>query len=279
MIMQIFSIQTGFFKLDGGAMFGVVPKKMWEKMNPPDESNLCTWSMQCLLIIHNGRKILIDCGIGNKQDEKFKSHFHPHGDYSLVNSLGHHSILPEEITDVFLTHLHFDHCGGALKIEKGAIVPTFPNATYWSNAFHWEWATNPNFREKASFLTENILPLKEQGLLKMIDIQQDIEWMQDIRIKFMYGHTEAMMCPIIKNNNETLIYCADLIPSIHHIGMPYIMSYDIRPLKTMKEKEEILNFAYQNNAKLILEHDPIYEYCTVTKNDKNQFIVAEKGKL
>lgn len=277
--MEIFSIQSGFFKLDGGAMFGVVPKKMWEKMNPPDEMNLCTWSMRCLLIKDGSKNILIDCGIGDKQDEKFRSHFHPHGAFNLIDSLSEHSIQPEDITDVFLTHLHFDHCGGALKRDGDKIIPTFPNATYWSNQKHWDWAIKPNFREKASFLSENILPLQELGILKMIDVQQDISWRNNIHIRFLYGHTEAMMCPIIKSQNQTFIYCADLIPSIHHIGMPYVMSYDVRPLETMKEKEWLLNYAFENNAKLILEHDPEFEYCTIIKNEKNQYIAGEKGKL
>lgn len=277
--MEIYSIQSGFFKLDGGAMFGVVPKKMWEKMNPPDEMNLCTWSMRCLLIKDGSKNILIDCGIGDKQDEKFRSHFHPHGAFNLIDSLSEHSIQPEDITDVFLTHLHFDHCGGALKRDGDKIVPTFPNATYWSNQKHWDWAIKPNFREKASFLSENILPLQELGILKMIDVQQDIAWGNNIHIRFLYGHTEAMMCPIIKSQNQTFIYCADLIPSIHHIGMPYVMSYDVRPLETMKEKEWLLNYAFENNAKLILEHDPEFEYCTIIKNEKNQYIAGEKGKL
>ena len=277
--MEIFSIQSGFFKLDGGAMFGVVPKKMWEKMNPPDEMNLCTWSMRCLLIKDGSKNILIDCGLGDKQDEKFRSHFHPHGAFNLIDSLSEHSIQPEDITDVFLTHLHFDHCGGALKRDGDKIVPTFPNATYWSNQKHWDWAIKPNFREKASFLSENILPLQELGILKMIDVQQDIAWGNNIHIRFLYGHTEAMMCPIIKSQNQTFIYCADLIPSIHHIGMPYVMSYDVRPLETMKKKEWLLNYAFENNAKLILEHDPEFEYCTIIKNEKNQYIAGEKGKL
>jgi glyoxylase-like metal-dependent hydrolase (beta-lactamase superfamily II) len=252
---------------------------MWEKMNPPDEMNLCTWSMRCLLIKDGSKNILIDCGIGDKQDEKFRSHFHPHGAFNLIDSLSEHSIQPEDITDVFLTHLHFDHCGGALKRDGDKIVPTFPNATYWSNQKHWDWAIKPNFREKASFLSENILPLQELGILKMIDVQQDIAWGNNFHIRFLYGHTEAMMCPIIKSQNQTFIYCADLIPSIHHIGMPYVMSYDVRPLETMKEKEWLLNYAFENNAKLILEHDPEFEYCTIIKNEKNQYIAGEKGKL
>ena len=276
--MRISIINTGYFKLDGGAMFGVVPKRMWEKMNPPDENNLCTWALRCLLVESGDRKILIDCGIGDKQDEKFRSHFSPFGDIPITVGLEAHGLLPTDIPDVLFTHLHFDHCGGAVRRENDRLVPVFPKATYWSNQLHWDWAMVPNYREKASFLKENFLPLQELGLVKMIPVEQDIEWLEGIRIHFVYGHTEAMMCPLITNaQGEKLWYCADLLPSIHHIGMPYVMGYDVRPLETLKEKEWLFQLAYEQNAKLVLEHDPNYDYCTIQKNEKNQFILGEKG--
>jgi glyoxylase-like metal-dependent hydrolase (beta-lactamase superfamily II) len=266
--------------LDGGAMFGVVPKRMWEKMNPPDENNLCTWALRCLLVESGDRKILIDCGIGNKQDAKFRSHFNPFGDISIESSLEAHGLSPNDITDVLLTHLHFDHCGGALKMEGEKIVPVFPNATYWSNQKHWDWAMTPNYREKASFLKENFVPLLEQGLLQMIPVEQDVEWLLGIKIHFLYGHTEAMMCPLLTTENGAqFLYCADLLPSVHHIGMPYVMGYDVRPLETLKEKEWLLELAYEQQVKLLLEHDPLYEYCTIQKNEKGQMVLGEKGNL
>lgn len=274
--MKISTIETGFLKLDGGAMFGIVPKRLWQKLNPPDENNLCTWAMRCLLVETDNRKILIDTGIGDKQDAKFRAHFEPFGEKTLLTSLAAKGIQPEAITDVFLTHLHFDHVGGAVKYDTNHnLVPTFPNATYWSNERHWNWAMQPNEREKASFLKENFVPLREAGLVQFIDVQQDdLEWLPGFRIRFVYGHTEAMMVPILEVNNQTFIYCADVMPSQYHIGMPYVMSYDVRPLITLEEKERILTEALNQSQMLVFEHDP-NAACATLKQDERGRIVVE----
>ncbi len=266
-------IQTGFFKLDGGAMFGVVPRRMWERLNPPDENNMCTWAMRCLLLQKDGRNILVDTGIGDKQGERFRSHFHPHGDDSLLKSLSQLGLAPSDITDVLLTHLHFDHSGGAVSMSGDKMVPTFPNATYWTNEDHWEWAMNPNPREKASYLKENFVPLKDSGCLKFIDFKgnEEVEW-EGIRLRLLYGHTEAMMMAIIPYNQTQLVYCADLIPSMHHIGIPYVMSYDLRPLHTMKEKERLLQEALDGNWKLFFEHDPVNACCELVQNERGRIV-------
>jgi glyoxylase-like metal-dependent hydrolase (beta-lactamase superfamily II) len=270
--MTIHIIETGYFKLDGGAMFGVVPKTLWQKKNKPDENNLCTWSMRCLLIEHGERRILIDTGIGDKQDEKFRSHFEPHGAASLMGSLQQAGFEPESITDVLLTHLHFDHVGGAVKYDANQnLVPAFPNATYWSNEVHYNWAYYPNPREKASFLKENFVPLKKAGVLQFIDVQKDdLEWLPGIDIRFVYGHTEAMMVPIFHQGDHTLIYCADVIPSSFHIGMPYVMSYDLRPLDTMREKGRILEDGVDRGHYLFFEHDPATACVQVERNDRGR---------
>jgi glyoxylase-like metal-dependent hydrolase (beta-lactamase superfamily II) len=275
--MQLHVIETGKFKLDGGAMFGVVPRQLWSKLNPPDENNMCTWSMRCLLIEKNNRLILIDTGMGNKQDEKFRSHFQPHGEDNLQASIRQKGYRPEDITDVLITHFHFDHVGGAVSKDKnGNYVPTFPNATYWTNADHYEWALRPNFREKASFLPENFVPLKDRGVLQFIDVEQDIAWIEGIRLKFMYGHTEAMMVPVIPlDNGKNLAYMADLLPSTGHIRMPYVMSYDIRPLQTLTEKEAFFEKAISEDYYMFLEHDPVNEVCRIHKNEKGRFELAE----
>lgn len=272
--MKISTIETGFLKLDGGAMFGIVPKRLWQKLNPPDENNLCTWAMRCLLVEIGNRKILIDTGIGNKQDAKFRSHFEPFGEKTLLLSLAEKGIHPTEITDVFLTHLHFDHVGGAVKYDaNNKLVPTFPNAIYWSNEVHWKWALNPNEREKASFLKENFVPLHEAGVLQFIDIQKDdLQFLPGFRIRFVYGHTEAMMIPILERNNQIFIYCADVMPSQYHIGMPYVMSYDVRPLVTLQEKERILTDAVKNGHMLLFEHDPQTAGATVKQGDHGRII-------
>ena len=222
-MLKITSIPTGFFKLDGGAMFGVVPRRLWQRTQPPDENNMCTWAMRCLLIETGDRKILVDTGLGDKQDDKFRSHFEPHGTDSLLGSLKNNGYSPEDITDVFLTHLHFDHVGGAVtRNDQGELVPTFPNATYWSNQKHFDWALNPNPREAASFLHENFVPLQEHGVLKFIPvIDGGTEWIPGIKVHFVYGHTEAMMLPEIDQGEHAVMYCADLIPvSYTHLTLP-----------------------------------------------------------
>lgn len=262
-------------------MFGVVPRQLWSKLNPPDENNMCTWAMRCLLIEKNDRLILIDTGMGNKQDEKFRSHFQPHGNHDLLSSIREKGYQPEDITDVLITHMHFDHVGGAVsKNKNGTLVPTFLNAKYWTNSDHYNWALDPNFRERASFLKENFVPLKDQGVLEFIDIQQNIEWIEGIQLKFMYGHTEAMMVPVIPlENGQKLSYMADLLPSTGHIRMPYVMSYDIRPLQTLTEKEAFFQNAIEEDFLFFLEHDPEHEVCRIHKNDKGRYELAQTCSL
>ena len=268
-------IETGKFKLDGGAMFGVVPKKLWSKLNEPDIDNLCTWSMRCLLVEDGERKILIDTGIGNKQDDKFMSHFHPHGDDDLKRSLKDAGFDVEDITDVLLTHFHFDHVGGAVEMDsKGNLVPTFPNATYWTNELHYSAAYEPNQREKASFLKENFLPLKEHGILKYIDINEETLFTDHINLIFSDCHTDKMMVPIINlGNGHNLVYTADLLPSHCHINMPYVMSYDIRPLETLREKAALYERVLDGNHTIFFEHDKDMAMAQLTKNDRGRVIL------
>jgi glyoxylase-like metal-dependent hydrolase (beta-lactamase superfamily II) len=266
--MRVFTIDTGFFKLDGGAMHGVVPKTLWNKANPADETNMCTWAMRCLLIEHGNYKILVDTGMGTKQDEKFFSYYHPHGNDTLEGSLRKHGFAPEDITDVFLTHLHFDHCGGAVMRQGEELVPTFPKALYWSNEKHWQSAIDPNDREKASFLKENILPIQEKADLRFVDAPDGGQWIQDINIRIVNGHTDAMMLPQINYNGTTILFCADLIPSAAHISMPWVMAYDMRPLDTLREKKKVLQEAAANGWVLFFEHDPKVECCTVHETEK-----------
>lgn len=265
--MQLISVNSGMFKLDGGAMFGVVPKKIWNKLIPADENNLCTWAMRNLVVVASGKVVLIDCGMGTKQDEKFFSHYEPHGDFTLNSNLKENGILPEDITDVFLTHLHFDHCGGAVKKDdRGKLVPAYPNARYWSNEKQWNWATNPNSREKASFLKENFLPLQQHGVLHFIEEHEEL--FPGFSTIWTYGHTEAMMLPVIKFRDKTIVYCADLLPSYAHIPIPYVMGYDIRPLVSIKEKESFLKEANDKKYILFFEHDALNECCTLQMTDK-----------
>lgn len=264
--MKLYVIDTGFFKLDGGAMFGVVPKSIWQKSNPADENNLCSWAMRCLLIEDGNQLILIDNGIGNKQDSKFFGFYHLHGEKSLNHSLSVAGFSADDITDMFLTHLHFDHCGGGVQNKNERAELTFKNAVYWSNEDHWNWATKPNPREKASFLKENILPMKESGHLKFVN--QNGSDFNAFKIHFVSGHTDKMMIPKIKYGNKTICFMADLLPSTGHIPLPYIMAYDTRPLLSMTEKEAFLNEAADNNYILFLEHDPVHECCTVKRTDK-----------
>lgn len=281
--MKLSVIDTGYFKLDGGAMFGVVPKSLWSRLETPDEQNLCTWAMRCLLVETGNRKIIIDTGIGNKQSEKFFSHFHPHGDATLRSSLAKSGLSVGDITDVFLTHLHFDHVGGAvLNGTNGKLIPTFPNATYWSNQVHYDWAFTPNDREKASFLKENFVPLMEEGILKMLDAlphDQVLDWLPNFGVGYAYGHTEALMTPRIQYQGQTIIYCADLLPSPSHISMPYVMGYDVRPLQTLIEKEWFLNKAVDEKYILFFEHAPEIEACTVKRNEKGRIVADKMGRL
>jgi glyoxylase-like metal-dependent hydrolase (beta-lactamase superfamily II) len=279
--MTVHTLDTGLFKLDGGAMFGVVPKSMWQKLNPPDANNMCTWAMRCLLIEDGNRLLLVDNGIGDKQDEKFRGHFYLHGDDTLEKSLRQRGFTSTDITDVFLTHLHFDHCGGSVtRSAAGKLELAFPNATYWSNEAHWDWAVQPNPREKASFLKENILPIQESGHLRFVDAAAGVpaELPQFREIIFADGHTEKMMVPVLDYKGRRLAYMADLLPSVGHIPLPYVMSYDMRPLVTMTEKEAVLRRAADENWVLLLEHDPTVPCCTVQHTDKG-VRVAETFRL
>lgn len=249
-------------------MFGVVPKSIWNKTNPADENNLCTWALRCLLIQDGKRLILVDTGMGNKQSEKFFSYYYPHGTATLDGSLAAHGFHRDDITDVFLTHLHFDHVGGAVERNGEKLDLTFKNATYWSNAKHWEWAINPNEREKASFLKENILPIQESGQLKFIEDFDGIAFTDNIQVRFIYGHTEAQMLPLIDYNGKKVLYMADLLPSVGHIPLPYIMGYDMSPLRTLQEKKSILNEAVANGYILFFEHDPVNECCSLKNTEK-----------
>lgn len=281
-MLKITPVFAGTLKLDGGAMFGVVPRRMWAKLNPPDEHNMCTWALRTLLVqTPDGRNILIDTGMGNKQDEKFRSHFSPEQTHALLESLSAMGLSPTDITDVFLTHLHFDHCGGALvkNAETGAIEPAFPKAKYWTNEVHYQWAMHPNDREKASFLKENFVPLQEMGLLHFIPVEQDYTFLPGFHIRFFYGHTEAMMAPVLHTQWGTVVYCADLLPSQWHIAMPYVMAYDVRPLTTLEEKAALLREAAEKGYKLFLEHDPISDYATVAADEKGRVGVTHAGML
>jgi glyoxylase-like metal-dependent hydrolase (beta-lactamase superfamily II) len=266
--MKLYTINSGNLKLDGGAMFGVVPKVIWNKLYPCDENNLCNWVMRCLLIESDNRKILIDCGIGDKQSEKFFSNYYLNGDDTLDASLAKVGFAVDDITDVILTHLHFDHCGGAVRWNKDKTdyIPTFKNATYITSKAQWEWATNPNNREKASFLKENILPIMEKGMIRLID--DDCELFPGISVRIFNGHTDGQVIPFITYKDKTIVYMADLLPSSAHIPLPYVMSYDTRPLITLKEKEAFMNEAAQNGYVLFFEHDLYRECCTVKETDK-----------
>jgi glyoxylase-like metal-dependent hydrolase (beta-lactamase superfamily II) len=266
--MKLHTIDTGLFKLDGGAMFGVVPKTIWQKSNPADANNLCSWAMRCLLIEDGDRLTLIDTGIGDKQDEKFFGHYYLHGDDTLSKSLSTLGFATTDITDVILTHLHFDHCGGAIVRKGDQLRPAFENATYWSNEQHWNWATNPNDRERASFLKDNILPIQESGQLKFIEETPGVAFQDGVQIRYAFGHTDAMMLPQIQYKGRTIVYMADLLPSTGHLPLPYVMAYDMFPLKTMEEKKIFLKEAVDNNYILFLEHDNITECCTLQDTEK-----------
>ncbi len=266
--MKLYPINAGHFKLDGGAMFGVVPKSMWKKLNTPDENNMCNWAMRCLLVEDEGRLILIDNGMGSKQDDKFFGYYYLNGDDTLDKSLAKYGFSKNDITDVFLTHLHFDHCGGSIEKADEKLIPAFKNATYWSNEKHWQWAIEPNDREKASFLKENILPIQESGKLKFIDAKEGIQFTKNIKLRFVKGHTESMMLPEIKYKNKTIVFMADLLPSVAHIPIPYVMAYDTRPLETLVEKKSFLNEALEKDFILFFEHDPEIECCNLQLTEK-----------
>ena len=276
--MQLYSIHAGNFKLDGGAMFGVVPKSIWNRSNPADENNMCSWAMRCLLIEDGGRLILIDNGMGDKQDAKFFGHYYLHGNDTLEKSLAAQGFTTDDITDVFLTHLHFDHCGGSIKKEGDKLMPAFKNATYWSNEAHWNWANTPNDREKASFLKENILPIKESGQLSLVDapathfanngLLHSVSFANNIDIRFVHGHTEKMMLPQIQYKGHTIVFMADLLPSVGHLPLPYVMSYDMFPLTTLTEKKSFLQEAFENQYVLFFEHDAVHECVKLVQTEK-----------
>jgi glyoxylase-like metal-dependent hydrolase (beta-lactamase superfamily II) len=276
--MQLYSIHAGNFKLDGGAMFGVVQKSIWNRSNPADENNMCSWAMRCLLIEDGDRLILIDNGMGDKQEAKFFGHYYLHGDDTVEKSLAKHGFTPSDITDVFLTHLHFDHCGGSIKKEGDKLIPAFKNANYWSNEAHWNWATTPNEREKASFLKENILPIKESGQLSLVDapathfanngLLHSVSFANNMDIRFVHGHTEKMMLPQINYKGHTIVYMADLLPSVGHLPLPYVMSYDMFPLTTLTEKKSFLQEAYEKQYVLFFEHDAAHECVKLIQTEK-----------
>lgn len=271
--MKLYPIESGNFKLDGGAMFGVVPKTIWNKTNPADENNLIDIAARCLLIEDNNRLILIDTGMGNKQSEKFFGYYSLWGTHSMDKSLAKYGFSRDDVTDVFLTHLHFDHCGGSIQLnrDKTGFEPAFKNAKFWTNESHWNWATKPNIREKASFLHENILPMQESGHLNFIKkALSDFEFSSELNFGIFYvdGHTEKMMIPHIIHQDKTIVFCADLIPTAGHLPLPYVMGYDTRPLLTMPEKAKFLEAAVANNYYLFLEHDAHNEIITVEKTEK-----------
>lgn len=281
--MKLYPIESGNFKLDGGAMFGVVPKSLWSKTNPADANNMIDMAARCLLIEDGNRLTLIDTGMGDKQNEKFFGYYYLWGDHSLDNSLQQYGFHRDDITDVFLTHLHFDHCGGSIRwnAERTGFEPAFKNATFWSNEAHWKWATEPNRREKASFLKENIFPMQESGQLQFVpgparSISPDGPSKEDFlekappgfNIFFADGHTEKQMIPVIQYKDKTLAFMADLLPTAGHLPIPYVMGYDTRPLLTLPEKEKFLNIAADNNYFLILEHDAYNQIITVKHTEK-----------
>ncbi len=271
--MKIYPIETGNFKLDGGAMFGVVPKVLWQRTNPADTNNLIEMSMRCMLIEDGNRLILIDTGLGNKQSDKFFGYYHLFGNFTLDSSLKKIGFHRDDITDVFLTHLHFDHCGGSIQFnkDKTGYEPAFKNAKFWSNENHWQWATVPNAREKASFLKENINPIQESGQLNFISINDaSFNSTSEVGfgILFVNGHTEKQMIPHIQYKGKTIVFMADLLPTVGHIPLPYVMGYDTRPLLTLDEKQTFLNMAADKNFLLFLEHDAYHELCTVKHTEK-----------
>lgn len=274
--MTVDFVHAGFFKLDGGAMFGVVPKRMWASVNPPDADNLCRWAARCLLIRGGGRVILVDTGIGDKQDAKFRSHFHPHGEQNLLGSLAALGVDAGDVTDVLLTHLHFDHVGGATRYDEGGrAVTTFPNAVYWTHEAHWAWARDPNPREAASFLADNLDPLLASGQLDFLPTTrtEDYAWLPSVSLRTLYGHTEAMMTPLVElDGGGRFAYCADLMPSAAHVRAPWVIAYDVRPLVTLEEKERFCTEAAAAEWLLGFEHDPVIDYARVARDARGRFV-------
>ena len=270
--MKLYTIDTGYFKLDGGAMFGVVPKVLWSKTNPCDEKNLCPWAMRSLLIEDSNRLILVDNGIGDKQDDKFLKHYYLHGDTSLGSSLKKYGFSTDDVTDVFLTHLHFDHCGGSVKWNnsRSGFQMVFKNAKYWSNEKHWNHALDSNYREKASFLKDNIIPIQESGHLNFINREE--VFLDLFSVLFVDGHTESQMIPKIKYKDKNILFAADLLPSTGHIPLAYVMGYDTQPLKTLDEKSRFLKAAADYKDIIFLQHDNYNECCTVKHSDKGVII-------
>lgn len=272
--MKLYPIEAGNFKLDGGAMFGVVPKSLWQRTNPADNNNMIDIAARCLLIENGDRLSLIDTGLGNKQNEKFFSHYYPWGDYSIDRSLKAHGFNRDDITDVFLTHLHFDHCGGAIKWNKDrtGYEPAFKNASFWSNKDHWQWATQPNAREKASFLKENILPMQESGKLKFLERKENESYTKanefDFGVLFVDGHTDKQMIPHLNYKGKTLVFMADLLPTAGHIPLPYVMGFDTRPLLTLSEKDKFLKKAADEGYYLFMQHDAHNEIITLKNTEK-----------
>jgi len=265
--MELFAVETGNFKLDGGAMFGVVPKSIWNEIYPADENNLCSWAMRCMLVVDGDRKILIDNGIGNKIDPKFIRNYQLFGDHSLEKSLNNLGYSPNDITDMVLTHLHFDHCGGSIKYnENKELVTTFPNATYHISKQQWEWANNPNRREKPSFLKENIEPIMQSGQLQLFNKEHDL--FPNFYVKLLNGHTDGQVIPHISVDERTFVFGADFFPSMAHIPMPYIMAYDTRPLITLEERKVFFEEAVKNDYILFFEHDIYNECCTIQDTEK-----------
>jgi glyoxylase-like metal-dependent hydrolase (beta-lactamase superfamily II) len=271
--MQLYPIQSGNFKLDGGAMFGVVPKSLWQRTNPADSTNMIDIAARCLLIEDENRLILIDTGMGNKQSDKFYGYYFLWGNDSIDTSLASHGFHRDDITDVFMTHLHFDHCGGSIQWNKDrtGYEPAFKNAHFWSNKAHWKWATEPNRREVASFLKENIFPMESSGQLKFTSLpKNNIQKNSELGFDIFYanGHTDKQMIPMIQYKGKTICFMADLLPTVGHLPLPFVMGYDTRPLLTLDEKEIFLNLAADNNYYLFLEHDAHNEIITVKHTDK-----------
>lgn len=267
-MIKLYSIANGYFKLDGGAMFGVVPKTLWSRTTAADAHNLVRLAMRSLLIETGDRLILVDTGIGNKQDDKFLAHYHLHGDDSTDKSLAAHGFSRADVTDVYLSHLHLDHAGGAVSRVNGALVPAFANARYWTHRDHWEWALNPNPREKSSFLKENLLPLMEQNVLHFVDPDDRSQFPLELSTRLSSGHTQSMMMPFVRYKNRTIVFVADLFPTTAHIPIAYVPAYDVSPLKTMQEKESFLREALENEYILFFAHDPDIECCTLRMTDK-----------